>query len=99
MKLYIVINELSNKAISQIIQAENDGMALLGFKSFMESGELKKVGIQPEIVTIYQIGEILDESHELIPVAGGPCCIANGVNYQEKLDEFIKSLKLSEQED
>ena len=97
MKLYIVVNELSQKAITGIIQAENDGMALLGFKSFMESSELKKFGIQPEIVSILKIGEIDELSHQLtvIPVDS----LAYGDNYQEKLDECIKALKISEQEE
>lgn len=97
MKLYIVVNELSQKSISGIIQAENDGMALLGFKSFMESGDLKKVGIQPEIVSLLSLGEIHDTTHQLSVIP--PTVLAYGDNYQEKLDDCIKALKLSEQEE
>ena len=98
MKLYLVVNELSNKAISPIIQAENDGVALLGFKSFMEKGELEKVGITPEIVTLYGLGEIDDELHH-IRAENGTRLVATGNDYQSALDECIKALKLSDLED
>lgn len=97
MKLYLVVNELSNKAISPIIQAENDGVALLGFKSFMEKGELDKVGITPDIVTLYGLGDIDDDSHVITAEIIGCRVVADGNNYQEQLDECIKNLRLQEE--
>lgn len=97
MKLYLVVNELSNKAISPIIQAENDGVALLGFKSFMEKGELDKVGITPDIVTLYGLGVIDDDSHVITSEKIGCRVVADGNNYQEQLNECIKNLRLQEE--
>lgn len=99
MKLYIVVNELSQKSISGIIQAENDGMALLGFKSFIESGELKKIGLQGEIVSLLCLGEMQDINPHAITAYSKPKILAYGHNYQEKLDLAISQLRNSELED
>lgn len=98
MELYQVVNELSNKAISPIIDTDNNGMAIVGFKNFIEKGDLEKIGITPDIVTLYHLGRLDDDSHTLEPVNIGCEVVCTGKNYQDKLDEFISSLKLNAEE-
>lgn len=64
LEMYVVLDRVSNVRFSDVILAQNDTVALLGFAQFARNQE-EKTHVSPKCYSLYRIGSI-DESGKIV---------------------------------